>query len=537
MLEVLSPATRTRARNRRLAQHAICALALLVACGRAHTQTKPTPASPAKTAEVKTAPRGARATRTRRVAAQAKAAPKPKPSAAPAAAATPATVNPEPVAPAVRATEEHAVAKPTAAATPVDDAQPAAPVDTLAALRAEISATTVDSERGRLQRELINRLVGAADKAAALNELSLLLHEDRYDPPFFYNLGNALARLGDTSAATDAYRKAISQRRGHYARALNNLGVLLTRQGHWEEAQDALVGALNEEHDAYPEASYNLGRLYLLRGETDLAIREWRRTLARQPDHADAAAALARAYAKDGDAQRGLAVLDAYTARSTRTGDGVPLPVAYARREIVAADVAMKEDGARQSAGNNVVINSTRPAAGLRPLAVSPQVYNLLQRARTAREAGRYADAVKYYRDVLASSNGYFPPANLEMAFSLANLKRNDEALAALEALVAKDDARYPVAYYHLGRLYEQTSQLDRAADSFARAAALYGDTNPQVLVDLSRVRGKLNDNAGALAAMEAYAKAVAQQGTLPAWAAERLTQLRAKNAAPVAKQ
>ncbi len=541
MLEVATPAPRPRACKRHLARHAICALALLVACGRVPAQTKPKHASPAKTAGVKTAPSGARAARARRA-----AAPTTKPGAT---SATAATANTEPAAPAVRInTDEPADTKPATAAPPVDDdAQPVAPVDTLAALRADISAATVDGERGQLQRELINLLVGAGDKTAALGELRLLLHEDRYDPPFFYNLGNALARLGDASAATDAYRKAISQRRGHYARALNNLGVLLMRQGRWEEARDALVGALNEEHNSYPEASYNLGRLYLLQGEANLAIREWRHTLVLQPEHADAAAALARAYAEDGDAQRGLAVLDAYTARSSRAGSSVPLPVAYARREIVEAGAAKKEDGARPSADDNVApsnphtvratVAPRKAAAGLRPLAVSPEIYSLLQRARTAREAGRHAEAVKYYRAVLADSNGYFPPANLELALSLLNLQRNDEALAALEALVAKDNARYPVAYYHLGRLYERANQLTRAADSFARAATLYGDTNPQVLLDLSRVREKLNDNAGALAAMEAYAKAVEQQGTLPAWAAERLTQLRAKNAAPVAKQ
>src|SRR5205085_1977819 len=205
-------------------------------------------------------------------------------------------------------------------------------------LRAGIKATRDDNARGRLQRELMARLVKAKDKPAALDELRLMLYEDRYDPPFFYNLGNTFVGLGDNSTAVDAYRKAISQRRGHYARALNNLGVILLRQGRWDEAYDALAGALTEEHNTYAEASYNLGRLYLLRGDASLAIREWQHTLVLRPDHADAAAALARAYAEDGDARRGLDVLDAFVARSTRTGDSAPLPVVYARREIVEAD-------------------------------------------------------------------------------------------------------------------------------------------------------------------------------------------------------
>src|SRR5205085_4296817 len=167
--------------------------------------------------------------------------------------------------------------------------------------------------------------------------------------------------------------------------------------------------------------------------------------------------------------------------------------------------------------------------ARLRPLAVEPDTYALLQRARAAREAGRHEEAVKLYRDVLARTGGYFPPATLELAFALVNLKRNDEAAAVLATLVARDNARYPVAHYHLARLYEQAGQLDLAAAEFARAAELYGDANPQPLVDLSRVRERLGDTTGALAALEAYAKAIETQGAPPDWVKERLTKLRAQ--------
>jgi len=178
----------------------------------------------------------------------------------------------------------------TRRAATTDESAAAAPVDELDKLREQIKATSDAGERGRLQRELMVRLATAHEKAAALDELRLLLHEDRFDPAFFYNLGNTFVQLGDNSAGVDAYRKAISQRRGHYARALNNLGVILLRQGRWDEAYDALASALTEEHNTYAEASYNLGRLYLLRGDASLAIREWQHTLALQPDHADAAA-------------------------------------------------------------------------------------------------------------------------------------------------------------------------------------------------------------------------------------------------------
>lgn len=407
-------------------------------------------------------------------------------------------------------------------------------------LREEIKDAKPGSERAQKQHALVDRLVALNRKQDALAELRTEMFEDRFDPAFFYNVGNALARLGDASAATDAYRKAISQRHGNYARALNNLGVILIRQGRWDEAQEALSAALTQENNTYAEASYNLGRLYMLRGENGLAIREWTRTLKLQHDHADAAAALARAYADDGNTGRALEVLDAFYARSTRSGDGVPLPITYARREIIEASNAetdakkneVKTARASSSANSNALPASIT-SVHRRSYSLDPDSYSLLQHARAARESGKNEESVKYYRGVLAHVSGnYFPPANLEMAYALINLHRQNEAIASLLPLVERDGARYPIAYYHLGRLYESLGQLTLAIESFTRAAAIYGDSNPQTLVDVSRVREKSGDMAGALAALESYVRAAERQGSVPAWATERLAKLRQQAAA-----
>jgi tetratricopeptide (TPR) repeat protein len=410
-------------------------------------------------------------------------------------------------------------------------------------LRVEIKDTKAGAERTRLQRALVERLVELKRNDEALDMLRLMIHEDRYDPPFFFNTGNALARLGDASAAEDAYRKAILQRRGNYARALNNLGVILIRQGHWDEAQETFAAALLQENYAYAEASYNLGRLYLLRGEADLAIREWTRTLRLEPTHAEAAVALARAYAEDGDTKRGLAVLDNFVARSTRSGSGIPREIGEARRELVAATAGADEDtdadaNAKPRARDGAGIRLASSNVNVRAREIDPATYKLLQTARARREQGSHEESVKSYREVLARSPaGYFAPANLELGGVLVNLSRDEEAIAALLPLTERDGARYPVASYYLGRVYERRGELARAAAHFARAAELYGDTNPQVLIDLSRTREKTNDPAGALAAMDAYAAAIARQGTVPAWVAERQAKLKQKISATPATQ
>ncbi len=206
-------------------------------------------------------------------------------------------------------------------------------------LRARIASEKDGAERGRLRRALAERLASEGRRGEAVELLRAMLGEERFDPPYFYNTGNTLARLGESSAAIEAYRKAAGQRRGNYARAQHNLGVVLMRLGRWEEAQAALTAALKLENYAYAEASYSLGRLYALRGEAGLAINEWARTLKIKPDHADAAIARARALAEDGDPEEALALLDAFGERFARGGAGMPLPreVSVARGEIVAA--------------------------------------------------------------------------------------------------------------------------------------------------------------------------------------------------------
>lgn len=403
-------------------------------------------------------------------------------------------------------------------------------------LRERIEFEKNGAARARMQRELVEGLTAAGRKAEAVDTLRAMLAEERFDPPFFYNVGNHLARLDESGAAVDAYRKAASQRRGHYARAQHNLGVVLTRLGRWEEAEEALTAALKQENFTYAEASYNLGRLHALRGEAGLAIDEWKRTLRLQPGHADAAAALARALAEDGDPEAALAVLDSFNARAGRRGEAAPRVVTVARGEIVAAaNVAGGErEEAKRTAAPEREAGPKRGA--LRPLVVRNDTYEFLRRARAAREAARLAQAASLYRDAIRSNGGYFAPANLELGFALSGLGRTDEAIESLLLVVRRSGARYPIAFYHLGRLHESAGQLAQAGDAFARAAELMGETGPQFYADLSRVREKEGKSAEALAAMESYVSATERLGDVPAWARDRVAKLRQTSGAAPAQ-
>ena len=144
--------------------------------------------------------------------------------------------------------------------------------------------------------------------------------------------------------------KAIDQRKGNYSRALNNLGVVLLRIGRWDESYDALLSASKLESFRYSEASYNLGRLYAARGQSDLAVREWRRTLAIDPHHAAAADALARVRTEE--------------------------------RVVVQPDRVAKVRSEKPAS----IKTPTRPEYSPKPMVLDATSFELLQRARSFNE-------------------------------------------------------------------------------------------------------------------------------------------------------
>lgn len=369
-------------------------------------------------------------------------------------------------------------------------AQTDAQTGTVASLRDQIEFATTYPERIRLQLKLADTLVSSGHKTEALKELYAIANSNGFDPAGFYNLGNSFARLGETEAALTAYRRAIEQRRGKYSRALNNMGVVLLRAGRWDEAYDALIEALQIERFRYAEASYNLGRLYAARGQSDLALREWRRALLVDPEH-DAAK---QALASPRDEEKIVVVAPA-AARKTA-------PVAEAKSPSI-----------------------KRPTA----LTLDQVSYNFLQRARDASERGKLTEAVENFHRVLKRQNGYFAPANLELSYALLSLKRYDEAIGNLVQVSTRDGARYPISYFHLARTYELKGDLKNAEAAFSQAVGAYTPTNAQFLLDLARVREKQGDFKGALDVLERYIALMQDQGLKPAWSDQRVAELRSK--------
>ena len=374
--------------------------------------------------------------------------------------------------------------------------------DPIARLREDIDAAPNDSDRNRIRLKLAEAHLAAGQRAEALAELNKIANSNSFDPIAFYNLGNSFARLGETESAIAAYRTAIEQRKDHYSRAYNNLGVVLLRAGRWDEAQEALLAALKIESFRYAEASYNLGRVYAAKGQNDLAAREWRRALAVDPQHDAATLALGRVRTEE---------------RIVVVSKSAKAPEKTSETKSAETVAAVKK--------SPVVVTPSEA----KPLELDQASFDFLQRAREASERGKMSVAVDNFRRVLSRENGYFAPANLELSYVLLVLKRDDEALANLVQVTKHDGTRYPISYYHLGRLYERRGDLKLAETAFAQAATLYKPTNAQFLLDLSRVREKLGDFNGSLEAMEKYLKVMQEQGLKPIWSDERIAELRSK--------
>jgi tetratricopeptide (TPR) repeat protein len=181
-------------------------------------------------------------------------------------------------------------------------------------------------------------------------------------------------------------------------------------------------------------------------------------------------------------------------------------------------------------AGVKIVEKSAGPvaASSAKPLSLDPTSYDFMQRGRDAAERGKMTEAVTNFQRLLNRQGGYFPPANLELSYALLSLKRHNEALPHLLQVSQRDGARYPISYFHLARVYELKGELKLAEAAFSQAAP----TNPQFLLDVSRVREKFGDFKGALEAVENYLKLMSEQGFKPVWSNDRVAELRRKAAA-----
>ena len=133
-------------------------------------------------------------------------------------------------------------------------------------------------------------------------------------------------------------------------------------------------------------------------------------------------------------------------------------------------------------------------------------------------QQGRRADAELLYRDLLAAQPGYFE-ALYGYGLLLADLKRDDEALAILDRAVAARPG-HAASWNNRANLLRNLKRHDEALESFGKAlilrpdypGALYNRANV-LLLDLGRAAEALSDYDKALALNPGFAEAWNNRG------------------------
>lgn len=150
---------------------------------------------------------------------------------------------------------------------------------------------------------------GHGDDARAAHHFAEALRWQPDNAPVAFSLAVVLDRQGEHREARGLYEDAIEMDPTIW-RAHHNLGLLLLKQGLWASA----VQHLEQADAAYPGFVWNchfLGVAQRRMGETDRALRTFRRCLAIHPNHADTLTELAHLHLERGEMHKARRALKA----------------------------------------------------------------------------------------------------------------------------------------------------------------------------------------------------------------------------------
>jgi tetratricopeptide (TPR) repeat protein len=353
-----------------------------------------------------------------------------------------------------------------------------------------------------------------------------------------FNLGNAHARAGANERAAAAYRTAIAQRYGRYSRARNNLGLVLARLGRFDEAREEYERAIAEEGGHYADAHYNLALLHWRQGDDNEAEKHLVKARRANPNHEDAAILLAQitSGSRPEDANPAETVVSATPTTTSgqpaeKAAEAVDRPVdklvdkavnkpahgavkAHAPppgRAVIAApaeralSLPQPLPPAPKTAPPqppSVVSNPTAPGASV---SVSPAAFRQLQQAREARRGGNLEQAATLYRSALQSAGRDVAPIQWEYAEVLMRLDRPAEAAELYRRIITHAGARYPSAYYNLGRAMMGEGKYAGAVVMLKQALARLGEQS-YIYLALSEALERSENINGALEALNKYA-------------------------------
>jgi len=345
------------------------------------------------------------------------------------------------------------------------------------------------------------------------------------------NLGNALAKKGETAEAIDCLTKAVKinpdytkahnnigdilvkqgrvdEAIGHYTEALrinpndakvhNNLGSALVEQGRMAEAIDHFTSALKINPN-YTKAHNNMGNILAKQGKVDEAIGHYTKALQINSNDAEAHYNLGITFVERGKTAEAI---DCFT-KALKINPG------YVKAHNNMGNILAKQGKVDEAIGHY--------AEALRINPDDAKVHNnlgsaLVEQGRTAEAIDHFTSALKTNPDYaeahynlgnalarqgkLDEAIGHYAEAlrinpdddearnNFKMA--LANLKKTGEDIERLQKLLEANPGN-PELHYDLGNLYYRKGKLDKAIYQYQQSLSIQPDA-VQVLNNLAIV-------------------------------------------------
>ena len=286
----------------------------------------------------------------------------------------------------------------------------------------------------------------AQDPAAAASVCREILARQPTHADANHLLGIILSQAGDQAGAVRCVAKALSERpkNPHYHNTMGNALHKLSRN---VEAMASFREALRLD-PRHADAWNNLGLALQANGELEGAIKAYRRALAIAPRHALAHNSLGNALAAGGEREAALTAYAAAIACDPQYHE------AYSNCGNI-LKLLGREDEALQSYDRAIAINPDDLAA-------------LNNRALLQLQRGDHADALP----ALAAGALRHPQDRAtvtHLGVAYAGLRRYDEALAALDRVLAQDDGFGP-AHYFRGHVLRAIGKQEEALSEYLRA-------------------------------------------------------------------
>ena len=275
---------------------------------------------------------------------------------------------------------------------------------------------------------MIYHVYGFSDAAVACYQDARTLAPRGFDWPYY--LGRLYQDDGDNKKAIDYLTKAHDLRPDDIA-ALVNLAEVYHADGQLEPAKALFEKALALD-PSLAAAEAGLGEIALSRGNYAVAIRDLEAAMKLQPEATSLHYPLAMAYRKSGDVANAL--------------------------------IHLKEKGAVKPKEPDPLMDT------LYELKRGQE--SLWRKGNQAMHEGRFANAIKYYQQMLATSPEGDPLPRIYLGIALAS-EGNLQAAIEQYQQVLRLSPRNAAAQYNLGVLFLEEKSQSEAVDHFNAAVAL----------------------------------------------------------------